>query len=182
MKITRNLPQFENKNALLVVSGLHEAVFYIAKDGFLEKIGQFKLLNPKYSDKEGFFVSAGYGRVFETGSVLETDKIELRHKFLKEMDKILDDIVKRRGVTDIYIFSSDFLKNELTDLLPREDRKKIRLIFLGNYTHFHPFQILEMIMLREKVGWKMPIKEEARRILKIPLVVKQKRKKTFKKR
>ena len=147
-----SLSQFKNKKALLVVTGLHEADFYIAKDGNLQKTGDFKLLNPHYSDKEGFFERSGHGRVLETGSVLETNKIEIRHRFLKGMDKILDSIVKRQKITDIYLFSPNFVVNELTQLLPKEDRKKIRYIFIGNYTHMHPFQLLAKIKDQERLG------------------------------
>lgn len=175
MKITRNLPQFAGRKALLVVTGLHEADFYIARSGEIQKIGDFRLLYPHYSDKEGFFESAGHGRVFESGSVLEIDKIEIRHRFLKEMDRMLDKIVVGEDVTDIYILTPDYMKNELTKLLPKEDRKKIRYIFLGNYTHFHPFQILEILKARENLGWKIPVKEEARKILGIPIVVKERK-------
>lgn len=176
MKIPREFPKFQGKNALIVVTGLHEADFYIAKDGFLEKIGDFKLLFPRYSDKEGFFEHAGHGRIFETGSVLEKDKIEIRHRFLKEMDEILDQVVMKRDITDIYIFTPDFLKKELKELLPKEDRKKIRYIIKGNYTHLHPLQVLEIIGKKEKIGWKVPLSEEARKILKLPISIREKKK------
>lgn len=165
MKIPKDFPQFKNRNALIVVTGMHEADFYIAKNGGLEKIGDFKLLFPCYSDKEGFFEHAGHGRIFETGSVLEVDKIETRHRFLKETDKILDSIVMKKDIADIYIFTPDFLKKELKGLLPKEDRKKVRFVVSGNYTHFHPLQMLEIIKQKERIGWKVPLKKEARKIL-----------------
>jgi len=134
MKIPRDFSQFINQKALIVVTGLHEADLYAAGDGILEKIGDFKLLYPHYSDKEGFFERAGHGRIFETGSVLETDKVELRHRFLKEIDRVLDNMVMKQDITDIYIFTPDFVKKELVRLLPKEDRKKIRMIVGRNYT------------------------------------------------
>ncbi len=176
MKITRDLPQFQNQKALIVVTGLHEADFYIAKNGRIEKIGEFKLLYPHYSDKEGFFETAGHGRVLESGSVLETNKVEIRHRFLKEMDKILDDIIKRKGITDIYIFTPSTIKDELKKLLPKDDRKKIKHAFEGNFTKLHPFQLLSMIQAKEKIGWNVPVKAEAKKILLIPLnIFKKKR-------
>ncbi len=83
MKITRDLPQFQNKKALIVVTGFHEADFYIVAMARMEKIGEFKLLYPHYSDKEGFFETAGHGKVLESGSVLEKDKVESRRRFFK---------------------------------------------------------------------------------------------------
>ncbi len=89
--------------------------------------------------------------------------------FLKEVDKILDDIIKRKEITDIYIFTPSATKEELQKLLPKEDRKRIKYIFAGNFVNTHPFQLLAMIKTREKIGWNVPVKAETEKILKIPL-------------
>lgn len=178
MKITRDLPQFEGKKVLITVTGLHEADFYFAGDGQIRKIGEFKLLFPHYSDMEGFFESAGGGRIFKSGSILEVEKMEIRHRFLKEMDRILDEMVKRNKFDEIYIFSPIYLKNELKSLLPREDRKRVKQNFQGNFTHFHPFQLLLMIKQSQKLGFKVPIKKDTGKILNLPKkLLKKERKK-----
>ena len=172
MKITRDLPQFENKHALIVVAGLHAADFYIAGNGIMEMTGEFKMLYPHYSDKEGFFESAGHGQIFESGSVLEVNKAKFRHRFLRELDTLIDDTIIRKEITDVYIFAPDFVTNELLKLLPKKDKKQVRYFFKGNFIHLHPFYLLDLIKKKENLGWKVPLGEEARKILNIPIIVK----------
>lgn len=175
MKITRDLPQFRSKNALIVTAGLHTADFYVASNGEIEMTGEFKMLYPHYSDKEGFFESAGHGHVFESGSVLETNKAKFRHRFLKELDLLIDDTIIRKEVTDVYLFAPDFVTSELLKLLPKKDKKQVRYFFKGNYIHVHPFYLLKLIKEKENLGWKIPLKEEARKILGKPIIVKGKK-------
>lgn len=176
MKISNTLPQFKDKNALIITAGLHTADFYIAKNGQIEQTGEFKLLYPHYSDKEGFFERAGQGRIYESGSVLETDKQEFRHRFLKELDRMIDDTIVRKEITDVYIFAPDFVTWELKKMLPKKDKRQIRYFFNGNFIHMHPFYYLRRIKEKEQLGWKVPVDEEARKILNIPITVKEKKK------
>ncbi|OGI26588.1 MAG: hypothetical protein A2359_03600 [Candidatus Moranbacteria bacterium RIFOXYB1_FULL_43_19] len=87
MKIPQPLPQFEKENALIIVLGRKNGTFYFARKGMLAKAGGFDVKLEPYSDREGFFLRAGHGLVYGSGSSLKDEKEYLKAKFLKNLEK-----------------------------------------------------------------------------------------------
>jgi len=168
MKISRAFPQFKGKTALFIVTGVHSAVLYGVRNGEIRKLGEFQVLYPTYSDRESFFESAGMGHIYGSGAVYERAKDETRKRFLRELKKNERFIISKEHVTHIYIFAPIYIARNVVGTLPNDMRSKVRRIFLGNYTHEHPFGLLGRIRQQKDAEEKiLPVQEQARKILKI---------------
>jgi len=145
MKIKKQLPQFDEHPALLIVLGGREGVFYFAKDGQIEQVGSSSVSVPKYSDNEGFFRTRGRGGMSISGSVREFDKNELQKKFANACVSTLKQIQKAHSFEETYLFVPARLKNLIKEALPARVRKKIVKTKTGNHHEKHPFEILDLL-------------------------------------
>jgi len=150
MKIKQELPQFEDKKALLIVSGKKEAKFYLANAGEVKKIDQLLPEEFKYSDNEGYFETRAMGKVVGSGSVRERMKNYLIQQFSDKLaDKTLS-LDKENKFDEIYLFSPDYMKNWVRENLSPQLIKKIVLQSEGNYVQNPPFDLLEKIKKYEE--------------------------------
>ena len=85
MKIPHELPQFENQRALIVSLGTHAGKCFLAADGNLSEVLALVQEKPRYSDREGFFMTAGRGGVYQTGSVYEDKSDEEARRFIRRI-------------------------------------------------------------------------------------------------
>lgn len=175
MQISQSLPQFNTRKSLIIVSVKHGLEIYNAYQGEIEKIKDFKVEGPSYSDKEGFFMSRSkdVGTV-RTGSVLETSDEDIKRDFFqqwKDLTKENDFFETIKEVDDIYLFSPSDLITEFKDKMSAEVKEKIAMEFQKNYYEEHPFKFLEKIdeKLTEKISKikDSPRTEEERKILEI---------------
>lgn len=143
MKISKNLPQFESKNALFIVGGFQESKFFKAQDGTLEEVEVFKNPHPEHSDEEGFFMVSGKGVDYASGSFYEAPKKEESQMFVRKFKEVLKKVLKRAKFDEIYIFSSQFSK--IKDFLPKSDQKKVVFVLNKDFSHSHPFRFLKEI-------------------------------------
>lgn len=164
MKIPQALPQFTDKSALFLITGRRAGKILLARDGEVEEIAFFEIPLPHYSDKEGFFESAGHGKIIRSGAMQEIDDKEITKKFLLKIRDSIRDIMKKQRVTDFYLFSPR--EHELERILPREAREILRTAFVGIYHHLSVLELLMMIEEKEKELLVKPITEEANKILK----------------
>jgi len=164
MKISENLPQFNNQKALFIVAGKQEAVFYFVADSQAEELKRIRLHKPKYSDKEGYFQRKGRGRIFGSGSVLETKNRKLRKDFIKELNNNLQDILGKRDVEEIYLFSPSHMMKSIKKSLPASAFKKLKQSYKGNYCEAHIFKILKKLEAKPKII--IPKSKEALKLLK----------------
>ncbi|MBZ1356328.1 MAG: host attachment protein [Candidatus Nealsonbacteria bacterium] len=165
MQISEKLPQF-TKKSLIIVTGGQSAEIYFVHKGMIDKLDSFKFENLKYSDNEGFFARGGKGMNFGYGGTLEENKQEFIHKFLKELRVLIDKNFKEKEPENIYVFSPDYMKNDLRDSLSKEMQSKIVLSLNGNFTEVHPFDLLKKI--KREIDKKRPsiISETVKKILK----------------
>ncbi len=141
MKIKQELPQFKNKFAYILVSGKEHAIIYLANDGLIKKIDEIKIKKDKYSDREGHFKRSGGNKVISSGAVYEDVDKEKR---LKEFTEEISNKFKRfKKIDYIYCYYPAYMKNRLKKIL--NDYNVKQFFFLGNYTDFHPFKLLEKI-------------------------------------
>ncbi len=136
MKISENLLQFSNGEALLVVSGDFEVDFYLASNGEINKIDGF-LVERRNQDIPVGFVAA------ESGNIKTLKKF--RHsEFIEEFKKHLAGLLAKQLVKEIFLFAPAEVKNELEKALPTKLRKNLR-VYEGNFHKEHPFKLLEKL-------------------------------------
>jgi hypothetical protein len=145
MKISQELPQFENKKALIITTGEQEAEFYLASNGEIEKIDSFRFEEPTYSDREGHFESRGGGNVYGSGSVYEPKKQRNRIEFRKRLENALDTIYKNYKIDSLYVFSPDYMKNYTREIINEVFHKRVDFLYEGHYHEVHPFELLKII-------------------------------------
>jgi hypothetical protein len=164
MQIKKGLMQFEKENTLLIVSGDHEAKFYLAAKGQVDLVGGVEVLNPNFEDNEG---KSGRGKKGEgSGStVKEVNRPGVRDKFIREFLKKAKEEELIGKVHAIYLFSPVYMHSLLEKSLPAEMRKQLKLNVDGNHLRAHPFKLIEMI--EKKIpGGKVVVNEKVRKILK----------------
>src|SRR3989344_1938536 len=142
MKITQNLPQFDNDVVLIVVTGKQEAKFYLAQDGEIERIADFELETPHYSDREGAVVRGGSGRRgqgrFATGLAATHQKEKMHNDFLKTCKEHLAKILPTIKATKLYLFSPSYVGKDVMELFPANVQKNTKWIAKGIYISKHP--------------------------------------------
>jgi hypothetical protein len=147
MKIQKQLPQFEGVPTMLMALGGRAGVFYFAKDGAIEKIGECEIEYPHYSDKEGFFKSRSRGAVV-TGSVREIRKDLLEQQFADACGKTFRALDKSHKAKEIILYAPSRLKNRLTEALPKPAVTKIKRVISGDHHEKHPFELLKMLQVK----------------------------------
>jgi hypothetical protein len=145
MIIQKQLPQFNNQTALLIVTGSQKGVFYLAAAGVIEEISAVDEPVEKYSDREEFFVRKGGEGDYTSGAVYEADKQEHIKNFAKKISSEGDLIVREKGVDAVYLFVPDYVIHELNRALTTRMKGMVQEKFKGNFVEEHPFKLLEKI-------------------------------------
>lgn len=145
MKITKELPQFKNENVLLVVAGTQHADLYRVHDSKVALIKTVHIPTPEYSDREGFFMQRGGGKVYGCGSVYEPKKQTIQEQFAKELISDMKELDQKEGPFKIYLFTPTHVKNLLVKDLPPPLFSRVVYVKSGNYTKAHPFEILSFV-------------------------------------
>ncbi|MDZ7612034.1 MAG: hypothetical protein U5L10_04685 [Candidatus Moranbacteria bacterium] len=173
MQISKDLPQFNIKEALIIVSAKHGLELYRAYQGSVEKLESFEVENPRYSDKEGFFMSRGKNvGTIRAGTVGEIKDGDIKRDFFQKLKDFLKNHREQlEGCSEIYLFAPDTLITELKEEMPENIQKKIFMEFAANYHKSHPFKVLEKIdkALTKKIDAikSKPQSEEEKKILEI---------------
>lgn len=153
---------------MIIVSGNMSADIYLARDGQIDKIYTKEEREPKYSDREEFFVTRlGRSKYMGTGSVYESKEDEVEHRLYKDLKKEIPEIFKREKVTGIYILSAEYFMPMVIKAIPKIHKGKIKWTKGVDLEGKHPKMILESLQKsREKqIGISVPLSEEARKIL-----------------
>ncbi|MFH0987370.1 MAG: hypothetical protein V1841_00535 [Patescibacteria group bacterium] len=170
MEISKKLPQFNEEKVLIITVGGLEMKFYLAQDGVIEEVSEFKLSRPQFKDKPGFFMSRGTNKVFRASSVELPIKRKLEKSFLENFRKIIQRIFNKnidseKKIDYLYIFSPPHLFNKVKEELPVAFSRKVKKYFKGDYFHKHPFEILGEIE-KAKRGPTTFAREEEEKIFK----------------
>lgn len=143
MKIPSTLLQFKDKTALLLVTGTEEASFFIARDGIIGNVFQFKLEKTKFSDRED---SGRHGTVaFENGGKIEKLKKNDRTNFLKSFKEGIKGLLTEEKIDFVYLFAPDTVTKELSEALPATLKKKLVKTYKGNFCKETALNILKKI-------------------------------------
>jgi len=136
MKISENLPQFNDGIALCITTGSHEADFYLAAQGMIEKIDTFTVEKTDPAIPAGFVVAESGGRK-HLKKMRQAD-------FLETFKEHLAIILKKQPIALAYLFTPAEVAKELVQTLPAALQKNLR-VYEGNFHNEHPFKLLEKI-------------------------------------
>lgn len=166
MKIPQQYPQFDEKKTLICVLGTQEARFILADKGTLSELDQFKIEKPAYSDREGFFMTRAFGRIFGSGSVHEPKKQQKFVEFGTELEKKYKKLVISTGPDQLILTYPDYVEQVVKDKLPHSFKGRIFMELKGNFYKEDPLEILKKI--QSKMGERIPtgpMSDEAKKIL-----------------
>ncbi len=166
MKIPKRLSNFKNKKSLILNVSDYGARFYHIYDDQILELKPFRLKKPKYSDKEGFFISRGSAGIYKSGSVYEPKKQKIKDELIGKLVKGLKDILTKNITDEIYLICPEHLKNEIKNNLPAKAKKKINVTICKNY-HFDSYlKLLEKIDKNFRSAKKKSTPKSAKKILK----------------
>ncbi len=143
MRIRRDLPQFNERRALLIVTGRFAAELYVVYQGTVERLDGFQLVWPKYEDNEGFFEQRGRGMTRISGSVRERKERERVNRFILELRKRVWKAMRDTSADVIVLFSvkAHQIERSLQDAI----RRKIIVELPEDVVGEHPFVLLDRI-------------------------------------
>lgn len=148
MKISENLPQFNNEVALLVVTGSEQGQLFLIKDGEAEILPEIHLREEKLNaNRHGTYEGFAGNR---NGSVLVGRSVEWSQnddvkRFLRKLESSLAEIFAENEVSQIYLFSPSYISKEIFAQIPQDKTSLLEATFDGNYSDQHLFKLLEMI-------------------------------------
>lgn len=146
MKIPSKFPQFEDERVLVVATGAQDADIYIASNGTMDKVVSFRIPRRKYSDEEGFSVQ----KSGVSGSAREYPKEAAIHNFLSRLENELKKISKKEKITQICLFSPDYMTKMVKSVFPTVLRNKVKISIAGNFSQHRPLELLQKINLKIK--------------------------------
>lgn len=145
MKIPRGLPQFQGREALVIVTGTQKTHFYSAENGNLRRVETLIGEKPHYSDREGFFATRGSGGRARSGSVLKSIHQITAHDYRLAFKRTVADLYKKHQVAEVWFFGAKRTYKELERALPPKMQEKVRYVEAGNYYKKTPLEIIKKI-------------------------------------
>jgi hypothetical protein len=126
VQIPRQLPQFKDRSALLIVAGRQDAIFYQVANGRLEALDDFKIQRPQLFAEES----------------QRPARAEIIRDFLREFKRRLKFLP---DCTEVWLFAPSRTKNELLRALPAPRRLRLRRVIPGNYYPRSPLELLHKL-------------------------------------
>ncbi|MDD5099035.1 MAG: hypothetical protein PHP35_01720 [Candidatus Colwellbacteria bacterium] len=145
IKIPRDLPQFDEKRALIIVSGGLEARVFLGDKGSLLEISHLRAPEIHYTDKENRFAKRVKGQTLGMGSVMKPVHRKEEAEFLKTFKKEILKTIKKNNPDNIFVFVPRYPAAAIIGSLPKPFDKKAKVISYGNYLDKHPKEILSLI-------------------------------------
>ena len=167
MKIPQQLPHFNRRTVLFIVTGKQEAVFYKASDGLIERVHAFKISEPEQSDRESEFKTRGRGQTFRSGSAWERRNNDVIRDFISKFRHDMSEYVHPEYFHRAYLFVPPQVKAKVWESIPQALGKRISVTIDGNYINKSPLELVKMVA-RFEVGSDrrvIPTKPEAQKIL-----------------
>jgi hypothetical protein len=144
IQISHKMPELREEEALVLVAGTRNAIFYKIKGGHINQVESIKVLTPKYSDNEGHFKVRAKGTIIRSGSVREVDNIELGREFLSEINSAMGQL-SAKSSSQVYVFAPSQIKIALIESLPPKWRSRVTRVVEGNFTHNSPNSIIDKL-------------------------------------
>jgi hypothetical protein len=145
MKIPKQLPQFNNEKAFIVVSAKEKGIVYVAHNGTLELIAEVEEHPETYSDKEGFFLQSGPNSVYGSGAPLEVNEEHNIKRFVHAIANELNTLISAQNPHVVYLFYPEYLKGYIEKIIKNPKRTPTCVIAYGNFLHLKPLSFLRHI-------------------------------------
>lgn len=170
MKIPSENSQFSKEPSLFIVTGTQEAVVYWAKDGEVEVVLRTVAEKKEDTDREGIF-RAQRPNMVHHGVSFEDKQQKLKDKsvkdFLKRLPKELKGVKEVGEVVSVFLFTPDFMEEEIKNVLPSSVKDKIKNTFSGNFIKEHTLELVKKIDSFRQGKKVIPTDEDAVKILNI---------------
>jgi hypothetical protein len=151
MKISSELAHFDGQRAILLVASPALIELYEARNSKIALLETVTIEKAEFSDKEGYFQNSsrgGWKVAASSGSQLV--KRDLEQRFEKEFKSLVKKSLKASEIDSLYVFVPSYFSEKVESLLSNPLKKKVKLIFKGNYHKLHPFDLLKKVGKTEK--------------------------------
>ena len=145
MKISDQFERFRNEKAIFIVTSRHDATIYETKNGDLQEIDSFSVHKSEFTDKAGHYKTRVNGDTLRSGSVSDVNDESLYRALTGKLRESLRRILST-NLQGVFVFTPSTMKSRVISALPENLRIKARVVD-GNFSHMHPFRLLEKIEL-----------------------------------
>ncbi len=145
MKIKKNLAQFENTQAFLVVTDTVSAYFYRAHAGEIEQTERLQIELVKAPKRKNRLETRPKGVIVRSGAPEKDPEKKGKNLFIEEVVSRCVESFKERPFGELYIFSPDYVLGRIESKIPKDLKQKLVLSITGNFTDAHPFEILKRL-------------------------------------
>jgi hypothetical protein len=145
MEISKNLPQFDHKKAVIIVASKQAADVHLAYQGEMKTLTEIRVEKPEYSDREGHFERKSKGKNLGSGSVHEEPDKKAMQDFRNELQDFLKNLKEKVAIEQVIFMRPSQHKQQLQKKLPTYIKDAIDLEIDGNFVGDHPKKILERI-------------------------------------
>lgn len=172
MKIPSKNYQFPTGINFLIVTGVKEALVYRAEKGNIEEILEVVGERPEGatdSSRPGVFISGGRNMQHHGGSSENKQEkldVKTKERFLKILKGELKKVMGKEDIESIYLFTPDFMENDIKKIITAKITDKFVNVFLGNYIFNHPLDLVKKIDIFWQGKKVKATKEEVAKILK----------------
>lgn len=154
MKISNKLTHFDEPT-LIIISNSMGAVFYYANKDEVNKVMDFHIEKPEFSDREDFG-RFSTGVVYETGTKYDKKKLLIIREFKQQFVSALKFLSKRLNIKKMIIFSAKTLYNYAREMVLKVWKgTNIQQHWKGDYTKKHLVEILEVIETNKKSNFQI---------------------------
>lgn len=140
-KIPSHLPQFEDRNILILSTGEKAGNLYLARNGKIKKLYFINADLPTHASRNLIFRFVL--RLFAPKS---TDQEKIHQNFLANLYTTLEQIHSERKIHQAHLFCPSFMRTKIEQHLPGQTEKVLANIFIGSYTLHKPHQLIEYII------------------------------------
>ena len=143
MQISKDLHQFLDTEALIIVAAQEEGIIYRIKNGEINKIELLEQHLEPLSDNEGFF----FGGVGKSGGAPKerNDEAEYLKQLRRRIAHELDHLIKTEDARVLYVFEPEHLKSRIIDELQTHNNLSVHTVRYGNYVQATPLELVTFI-------------------------------------
>lgn len=143
MQIKSDLPQFEERKALIIVSGEFLAKYYLAHNGQITLLENFAVANPRAQLREDYVDTTKQNGI--SGSIYDGAKQEVQRKLLSRVGSETKKIFLDSKPDEVLLFCAEYLIKEMKQALAKEVRNAICFEYKGDMVSHHPFDLLKIV-------------------------------------
>lgn len=136
----------ESDRALVVVTAKEHGKIYELQAGTLTELSYVAEHPPRYSDNEGFFVHAGRGDFYGSGSVRETDDAANLKRYINALVDELSPFISRRHPDAVFIIEPEHLKGMVRRYVFPPRHIPIETIKYGNHVEDGKAKIKKIVL------------------------------------